>query len=534
MLFNSLTFILWFLPIVLAGYFIISGLGYIGWARAWLIAASLFFYGWWNPVYVPLLCASMVANYVIGKSLVERPTKSLLVFGVLANLAVLGYFKYTHFFLTVLDQTLDQHWLIPDIVLPLAISFFTFQQIAYLCDAYDGAAVEHNFINYCLFITFFPHLIAGPITHHREILPQFRDPENFRPRAGYLAAGMTLFLIGLFKKVMIADQVSEYVGSVFTAAMKGDPLTLVDAWGGAIVHALQLYFDFSGYSDMAIGLGLMFGIRLPINFNSPYKARSIIDFWSHWHMTLTRFLTAYIYNPIVVRITRARARKRLPLPKRGHTTFGAFAIVVAFPTILTMFAAGLWHGAGWQYIIFGLMHGGYLVVNHGWREFKARFNLPADSENPVMIAGAVLLTFFCVIVALVFFRAHDVDAALNMLSSMAGMRGITLPDAVVDMPGVATLATHLGITGGETPYFHVKQAIGIIGMLIIVWTLPNSQQWLQASRIELQPPSRPTWLQNVIAWRPSMAFGLLVGWFGTFVILRAISSAPTEFIYFRF
>ncbi|MET1026860.1 MAG: MBOAT family O-acyltransferase, partial [Dongiaceae bacterium] len=432
MLFNSLPFILWFLPVVLAGYFVIAGTGYIGWARFWLVAASLFFYGWWNPAHVPLLIASMVANYAVGKYLAQHPSKTLLVGGILGNLAVLGYFKYTHFILGAFSDGFAQHWSIPDIVLPLAISFFTFQQIAYLCDAYDGSAVEHNFINYCLFITFFPHLIAGPITHHREMLPQFANPENFRPRTEYLSVGATLFLIGLFKKVMIADQLSEYVGSVFTAAMQREALTLLDAWSGAITHALQLYFDFSGYTDMAIGLGLMFGIRLPINFNSPYKARSVIDFWSRWHMTLTRFLTAYIYNPVVVRISRSRAQKHLPLPKRARTTLGAFVIVVAFPTLLTMFAAGLWHGAGWQYIIFGLLHGAYLVINHAWREIKARLNMPLESGNPVIIAGAILLTFLSVVVALVFFRAHDVPTALVMLSSMAGAGGIVVSPPLME------------------------------------------------------------------------------------------------------
>jgi alginate O-acetyltransferase complex protein AlgI len=306
------------------------------------------FYGWWDPRYVPLLFGSMVFNYSIGRSLARQPRKWLLWSAIATNIALLGYFKYTDFFLSTVNAVAGLELPLPQIVLPLAISFFTFQQLAYLSDAFDGEAAEHDFANYCLFITFFPHLIAGPITHHREMLPQFNDPENFRPRWDYLSVGATLFLVGLLKKVAIADPFSGLVGKVFSAAAHG-PVLLIDAWGGALAYALQIYFEFSGYTDMAIGLGMMFCIRLPQNFNSPYKARNIIDFWSRWHMTLTRFLTAYIYNPITLHMTRARAAKGLPLPRRGKQYDAAGSIASAYQSglahALDGTGAALWNAA---------------------------------------------------------------------------------------------------------------------------------------------------------------------------------------------
>ena len=308
MLFNSSVFLLLYLPVVLLGFFILASLKRPRLVGLWLTAASLFFYGWWNPLYVPLLMASMVFNYLLGGYLVRRPNVVLLAFGIATNVLLLGYFKYTGFLVQVIGEVAGLDWTIPNIVLPLAISFFTFQQIAYLVDAHDGDVVEHDFLNYLLFITFFPHLIAGPITHHREMIPQFNDPDTFRPKLENLAVGLTLFLIGLFKKVAIADTMGTYARPVYEAAAQGVPLTFLKSWSGALSYALQVYFDFSGYTDMACGLALMFGISLPPNFNSPFKARNIIEFWSRWHMTLTRFITAYIYNPIVVRMTRSRVR----------------------------------------------------------------------------------------------------------------------------------------------------------------------------------------------------------------------------------
>lgn len=537
MLFNSFVFIGCFLPLVLAGFLLLARGGHHRLTAAWLTAASLFFYGWWNPRYVPLLIASMVFNYLVGGVLARRPTKSLLILGIAANLALLGYFKYTGFAVATADQLFGLDWTVPHILLPLAISFFTFQQIAYLSDAHDGLAVEHDFLNYSLFITFFPHLIAGPITHHREMLPQFADPDTFRPRWSNMSVGGTLFVIGLFKKVMIADVFGAYARPIFDSAASVAALSFFEAWTGALAYTLQIYFDFSGYTDMAIGLGLLFGISLPPNFNSPYKARSIIEFWSRWHMTLTRFLTAYIYNPIVLRMTRARMAKGLPLPRRGRMTLGTFASLVAFPTILTMFLSGFWHGAGWQFIMFGLIHGVCLVINHGWRQWKKSRGLPATSDNPLIIAASVATTFLCVVIGLVFFRAADVPAALNLLAGMAGLHGVDLPSSFVKIPGVEGVAAFFGLGFAELYLFSPQMTAGIALMLVAVWTLPNSQQWLRNYRtaLDTQPPLN--WLQKHLSaaiWRPSVAGGFLAGWLCFFVLLRAMSAAPTEFLYFQF
>lgn len=537
MLFNSSTFLLGFLPVVLAGFIIFSHLRHQRLAGAWITCASLFFYGWWNPIYLPLLAGSMAFNYVLGGYLARRPNAALLIAGIVANVLLLGYYKYTGFLVQAVGQATGLDWAVPNIVLPLAISFFTFQQIAYLVDTNDGVVVEHDFLNYCLFITFFPHLIAGPITHHREMFPQFNDPDTFRPKLENLAVGLTLFLIGLFKKVVIADTMGNYARPVYQAVADGVSLSFLESWSGALSYALQIYFDFSGYTDMAIGLGLMFGISLPPNFDSPFKARNIIEFWSRWHMTLTRFVTAYIYNPIVVRMTRSRAQRGLSLPKRGRVTAGAFVGLVAFPTIFSMLVIGVWHGAGWQFAIFGLLHGIYLTVNHGWRQIKVRMGFPLESNRPVTVVASVLLTFVCVVVALVFFRADSVSAAMTLLAGMAGANGLVLPERLTGLPGMTALRDTLGLSSAELKHFGLVQLNWIVGLLAAVWILPNAQQWLRNYKTALVAEQRANWLQAaypILVWRPASLIGFMLGGVGFFVVLRAISAAPTEFLYFQF
>ena len=300
MLFNSYEFIFLFLPTVLLCFHLIGKQGYHRVAIAWLICVSLFFYGWWNPAYLLLILSSVLLNYSVGVLLIHNSgrnllSKNILGIGVSVNLAILGYFKYANFFVDNLNALSDTNLILNEVILPLAISFFTFQQIAYLVDAYRGKIIEYNFLHYCLFVTFFPQLIAGPIVHHKEMLPQFANDAIYKLRSKSLAIGMTIFALGLFKKVVIADGISIYATPVFDAAEAGIILTFFEAWSGALAYTFQLYFDFSGYSDMAIGIARMFGIRLPLNFNSPYKATSIIDFWRRWHITLSRFLRDYLY-----------------------------------------------------------------------------------------------------------------------------------------------------------------------------------------------------------------------------------------------
>ena len=512
MLFNSLVFIAGFLPVVLLGFILLAGSGKHRYAAIWLTLASLVFYGWWNPVYVPLLVGSMVANYLMGGYLMRRPSRAVLTLGVAANVALLGYYKYTGFLFGTLDEAFGLGWSVDDIILPLAISFFTFQQIAYLVDAHDGEVSEHDFANYCLFISFFPQLIAGPITHHGEMLRQFKDGSTFRPRLDHLSLGITVFLLGLFKKVIIADPLGASASPIFAIAAAGTVPALYDAWFGALGYTLQIYFDFSGYSDMAIGLGLMFGLRLPVNFNSPFKAHNVIDYWSRWHMTLTRFLTAYLYNPIVMRITRSRMAAGKPLPRRGKMSLGTFVVLVAYPTVLTMFISGVWHGAGWQFAAFGLLHGFYLVVAHGFRALKARQGLPLDSDKPLHRGSAVLLTFLCVVVAMVFFRASSVEAAMALLSGMLGLSELSTK---FDKSDFLTLAL----------------------LMAFVWLMPNVQQWMARFRTALDAQPRENVLLRgfpAASWSPTPAIGVAIGVLGFFALAVAFSVAPSEFLYFQF
>lgn len=518
------------------GFLLLHFAGLQRFAVLWLSLASLVFYGWWAVENLPLLVGSVLFNYGLGNALIRRPSHTLLAFGIIANVLLLGVFKYTGFFAQTINDISGADVPVPEIVLPLAISFFTFQQIAYLVGAHDGAVTDRRFMNYCLFVVFFPQLIAGPITHYREMLSQFSDPNRFRPRLDFFSIGLTIFLVGLFKKVVIADTFGASATPIFEAARDGS-IMLVEAWSGALAYALQMYFDFSGYSDMAIGLGLLFGISLPLNFNSPYKARNVMEYWSRWHMTLTRFLTSHIYNPIVVFVTRRRAAKGLPLPKRGRMTAGTFAALVAVPSIFTMFVSGIWHGAGWQFIVFGLLHGMFLVVAHAWRQFKIRRRLPLDSTNPLKIAGAVMLTFLCSTIALVFFRADSVGTGLNIVQGMAGLNGVIFPQYVDLLPGGAEVIELFGLHMGQLELSGGWLAVRIIIFLGVVWGLPNIYQWLRDYPTALGFQARPSWVEQHVAfarWRPSPAFGLVVGTFSVFAVLFTLSGAPTEFLYFQF
>ncbi|MEL6911965.1 MAG: MBOAT family O-acyltransferase, partial [Cyanobacteria bacterium J06598_4] len=367
MLFNSFEFIFLFLPITLILFF------YIGRKDEnikhqlpiiWLIIASLIFYGRWKPLNLPLIILSIGVNYYLGywlSNILERPRikKAVFAFGIAFNLGLICYFKYSNFLLGNINHLIGSNFTLPSVVIPLAISFFTFQQIAYLVDAYRGETKEYDLRKYMLFVCFFPQLIAGPIVHHREVLPQFEKASIYKFSQTALSIGLTVFIAGLFKKVIFADRIAEYSNLAFAAASQGINLTFSESWVGALGYSLQLYFDFSGYSDMAIGAAYMFGIRLPLNFNSPYKAISIVDFWRRWHITLSHFLRDYLYIPL------------------GGSRRGEFRRY--FNLLLTMILGGLWHGAGWTFIFWGGLHGSYLVVNHLYR--TVRLNLGHNLKN---------------------------------------------------------------------------------------------------------------------------------------------------------
>lgn len=522
MLFNSYSFLLAFLPLVLAGFFILGRYSQ-RWAATWLTAASVFFYGWWNPAYVGLLLTSILFNYTVGYSLargagagVSASRKAILVFGIAGNLALLGYYKYANFFVANLNELLGVDYVLTQIILPLGISFFTFTQIAFLVDAYQGKAREYSFVHYCLFVTYFPHLIAGPVLHHKEMMPQFAQADTYRLRLDNVSIGAMIFFIGLFKKVVLADNIAPYAGGAFDAAANGEPLELFQAWGGALAYTMQLYFDFSGYSDMAIGLSRLFGIALPLNFHSPYKATNIIEFWRRWHMTLSRFLRDYLYIPL------GGSRKG---PLRRYANLA-----------ITMLLGGLWHGAAWTFVLWGGLHGLYLVINHAWHAVRGRLGHDIARTGTLGRFAGTALTFIAVVVGWVLFRAADLNAALDMLSAMAGMNGVTLPAALaVPLGGLREPLEAAGVKfvlGGGSHF--VEMYVWVTVLSLIAFMGPNTQEIMRHWRPALDDGRVPTpdsakWK---FGWAPSRRWAVAMGLVATAAVLSLMQ--PTEFLYFQF
>ncbi|VVE27460.1 membrane bound O-acyl transferase MBOAT family protein [Pandoraea capi] len=530
MLFNSLPFLLLFLPISLGGYYLAGALRPIA-AAAWLCIASLVFYSWWNPVFVTLLLGSIAFNYVVSLGILSTENRPrlqswLLAGGIVANLGLLFYYKYLVALLDFLAGFGLVSHSVSEMILPLGISFFTFTQLGFLLDCRAGVVRERSFVSYVLFVTFFPHLIAGPILHHKEMMPQFADRESYRFKAENLSIGATLFIIGLAKKVLLADSIAPWAEAGFNAPGE---LQFMAAWGTALAYALQLYFDFSGYSDMAMGLAKMFGIRFPLNFNSPYKSTGIIEFWTRFHMTLTRYLTAYLYNPVAMTITRARARKGLSVGRKATATARGFGSMILFPTVFTMGLAGIWHGAGLQFLIFGLLHGVYLSVNHAWRLFGPNRTQPATGWRR---AAYVVLTFLCVVFALLFFRAHSTHDAFTLIGSMLGLKGL---ESLAPMLYPLQALTHAdpSWTAGDLMRLFVErwsQGLLILGMLVVVWCAPNSNQIMNvySPALEGPAPGAPRWLQ----WRPTLAWTVLSMGVLAYAALNLHKTA--RFLYFQF
>jgi alginate O-acetyltransferase complex protein AlgI len=398
MLFNTFSFFLIFLPIVLLGYFFLSKFS-LRLSISFLWFASIVFYSYWNISFLPVLLGSFAANYTVGRWIArekeakrDRRAKLALVLGLVFNLGLLSCFKYLDFLIANLVWLTGADFKPLGIPLPIGISFFTFTQIAYLVDCFSADVREYKVESYGLFVTYFPHLIAGPIFHHKDIMPQFDRAESHVFVPGRLVVGMMFFVIGLFKKVILADGVARFVAPVFEIGH--GQLTSLEAWCGALAYTFQLYFDFSAYSDMAYGLSYMFGIILPINFNSPYKACSIIEFWRRWHMTLSAFLRDYLYIPL--------GGNRLGRTRRYMNLF------------VTMGLGGLWHGANWTFVIWGGLHGIYLAINHAVR------HLIGERRSVVVSLAGWLATFLAVVVGWVFFRAPSLVVAMDVLRAMAG------------------------------------------------------------------------------------------------------------------
>lgn len=514
MLFNSYEFIFIFLPVVLGGFLALSSLNRVRLSAVWLALASIFFYAYWSPRYIFLLIGSIAFNFLAGQFIQRslwaqdiRRARVVLVLAITLNLLVLGYFKYTNFFVDSLNAVISTNWQLATIILPIGISFFTFTQIAFLVDAFQGKVRESRFIPYVLFVTYFPHLIAGPVLHHAEMMPQFRNRATYHFCLNNFVSGIAFFLIGLFKKVVLADGIQPFVTPVF-GIDEHYSLSLIEAWGGALAYTLQLYFDFSGYSDMAIGLSKMFNVNLPLNFNSPYKARNIIDFWRRWHMTLSRFLRDYLYFS-------------LGGNRRGH--FRRYINL-----LLTMLLGGMWHGAGWTFIIWGGLHGLYLAINHVWNTLWE--TLPPPNAHIKLIARAlsVLLTFIALVIAWVFFRAPSLDSATHIIAAMFGKNGFALP---LEWQGKISLlnAGHFSeIRFAALETFGGLRQILWIGLLLSgAWFFPNSQQlvshWIENT-------SRPINRHPLLAWTFLGSSAVLI----TLLAIMNASLGTSEFIYFNF
>lgn len=489
MLFNSFAFIFLFLPVTLTAYFLLLRLRLTIAARSWLLFASLFFYSWWDIRYLPLIMGSILFNYTVGGALVEYgesktkavSKRAIFLSGILVNIGLLCWFKYMDFFITTANSLTGTQLPLLKILLPLGISFFTITQIAFLVDAYEGLVEERNLLNYALFVTFFPHLLAGPILHHKEMMPQFDRLRNKVVNWKNLYLGLMLFFLGLFKKVVLADTFSVWASAGFDTTQS---LTLIPAWLASLSYTFQLYFDFSGYSDMAVGVGWMFNIQLPVNFNSPYKATGMIDFWKRWHITLTNFITTYLYTPIL------RAFERV--------TF--FRSLVAI--FLAMLISGFWHGAGWNFIVWGGMHGLGLVVNHVWK--KNKLKMPSY--------WGWLITFNFVNLSFVFFRSKTIEDALQIIKGMLGMNGVMVHKSLAKISLLHTLGFTFGdwlagIKGND------KTWIACLAALLAVVILNNS--------IQLIERVRPNW-----GW---IIFLLVVSFWPLLYMSRV-----SEFLYFQF
>ncbi len=545
MLFNSLRFLFLFLPVTMLGFHLLGRYGRRP-VIVWLAVMSVVFYAAWNKLFVLFLIGSILVNFLVARAIDKAPPtdspdafrrKRLLFLGVALNLLALFYFKYL-FKVLLLVKALHLTNINPHpILLPLGISFFTFTQISYLVDLAQGQAERQDFLSYLVFVTFFPHLIAGPILHHKEMMPQFGKirPEDeaktldealtpvpparrFALRSEDVSLGLTWLIMGLAKKVLIADKLGPTADLAFSHA---GSLTATSAWTGVIVYSMQIYFDFSGYSDMALGLARMFSIRFPLNFDSPYKATSVTEYWQRWHMTLTRYITLYLYNPILLSVQRKRLATGRKISRKSLATFSGFTAMVAYPTLITMFLTGAWHGAGFQFLIFGLIHGVYLTANQAWRHFRPRVhNAPVAPRPAGLLRFAMMIgVYLQVTFALIFFGSSSLHAAFAMIGNMAGNHGFGPLGVLLD--GALAFA-----------------------LFPIVWFFPNTQQILgqepgqphaalipgrAPATLTLDPP--PT-LFSRLRWSPTLPWAFVI--FVVFFAVLANMDSTSRFLYFQF
>jgi alginate O-acetyltransferase complex protein AlgI len=499
LLFNSYEFIFIFLPFTFFIYFYLNKKRLTEASKGFLVFSSLFFYSWWNIAYLPLILSSMLFNYVVGNTLAKSgenvdskkkrkqiSRKSILTIGVIANLGLLGYFKYTDFLIENINYAFSGDVPLLDLALPLAISFFTFQQIAYLVDSYRRETKEYDFLNYAIFVTFFPQLIAGPIVHHKEMMPQFANIRTKVINYKNIALGLFIFSIGLFKKVIIADTFSVWANTGFDTATT---LNLFEAWATSLSYTFQLYFDFSGYTDMAIGLALLFNIKLPVNFNSPYKATNIQDFWRRWHITLSRFLRDYIYIPL------------------GGNRKGSFR---TYNNLLATFVlGGIWHGAGWTFVFWGVLHGLALVVYRLWSQLGIR----------LWTWIAWFITFNFINVAWVFFRAKEWGDAEKVLTGMFGftkddkyLLSLDFLDTVsmwINLPLYSILPHHIG----KANINEISLVYSVFAMILVL-AVKNSNYFIN----------------KTVTTRMIVFASVLF----SYSVIQSLLSTTTVFLYFNF
>lgn len=500
MLFSSYSFVLLFLPITLGIFFLIAKSSH-RLAILWLVTASIVFYAFHNPKFVLLLLASVVFNFGVGYSLchsrTERSKRILLIVAIIANLMLLVYFKYTNFFISTVNTVMGLNLPLIDLILPLGISFFTFTQMAFLIDAYRGTTKEYFFEHYLLFATYFPYLTAGPVLHHKQMMPQFSLSSTYRINSEKITLGLSFFVIGLAKKVLLADSLAEYSNPIFEQAKSVSMLPFMVGWTGALTYTMQLYFDFSGYSDMAIGISKMFGIELPINFSSPYKASNMIDFWRRWHMTLSQFLRDYLYIPLGGN-RRGEARKY-------------------FNIMVTMILGGLWHGASWTFVVWGTLHGFYLLMNHAWNSLKQKTNIHFKyvAVKIWMLISSRILTFLLVVIAWVFFRSETCSAALVIIKSMVDYNELL----TMYQSGLCFSIIFRGIMIPPDSQFYLFGLVFIT--FFIVFLLPNTDTFIKYFQDKIGSEKKFIVMGSLI----SICFLLLA--------INA-SRGSSDFIYFNF
>jgi D-alanyl-lipoteichoic acid acyltransferase DltB (MBOAT superfamily) len=514
MLFSSYVFVFAFLPLALLGYYALVGRAPRSYQYGFLLLASLFFYGYWKLSYLPLLLISIVFNFVLGGRLAAVPAERrlLLPLGVGANVLALAYYKYAGPSIHALNAFFELALPVPVQELPLAISFCTFLQVAYLVDCARGEARPPRFLDYSLFVVYFPHLIAGPIVHHSELLPQFERDEGKPAISSRLASGLTLFAAGLFKKAVLADGVAPFANGVFASADAGGAVTFVDGWVGALAYTLQLYFDFSGYSDMALGISLMFGVKLPLNFDSPYQARNIIDFWRRWHITLSRFLRDYVYVSL--------GGNRHGQPRRYLNL------------MITMVLGGLWHGAGVNFVLWGALHGSFLLINHAYRHVCERSALRAGPTLARASSYAYwALTFVAVVFAWVLFRAQTFAGAGRILSAMVHVDAIAVPPQLRGLlPEALTHVLQPSARWVVSLRDPVDAVVRVGALLVVALALPNTHTLLShhLPALGVAPSPRPAarWFAG-FRLRTALLAGLALG-------AALVLMTEDEFLYFNF